>query len=93
MESCDAGGIIARPARTHQQPITCIFDSTRSYNHAKRNRNIIEFDFCLTTASPEGLTLHSKTKILEPRTWTVPTIVGKTMYIRDNKSILALDLG
>ncbi len=48
---------------------------------------------CLTTASPEGLTLHSKTEILEPRTWTVPTIVGKTMYVRDNKSILALDLG
>ena len=48
---------------------------------------------CLTTASPEGLTLHSRTKILEPVTWTVPTIVGKTMYVRDSKSILALDLG
>ncbi len=47
----------------------------------------------LATATPEDLTIHAKTNILEKVTWTVPTLVGNTLYIRDKKEILALDLG
>lgn len=47
----------------------------------------------LATATPEKFEVHSKTKVLEPRTWTVPTVAGDTMYIRDTKKIAAYDIG
>ena len=47
----------------------------------------------LATATPDGLTVHSKVKLLDRVAWTVPTIVGKTMYVRNKKTIMALDLG
>ncbi len=47
----------------------------------------------LTTASPEGLTVHSKCKIAEPTAWAAPTLVGRTLYVRDRKHIMALDVG
>jgi len=47
----------------------------------------------LTTATPEDLTVHSEVSLLDKVAWTVPTIVGKTMFVRDKTNILALDLG
>jgi len=47
----------------------------------------------LTTATPEGLTVHSQVEMLGSVAWTVPTIVGKTMFLRDQTNIMALDLG
>ena len=47
----------------------------------------------MATATPDDLTIHSEVELMESRAWTVPTIVGKTMYVRDNKTIVALDLG
>lgn len=47
----------------------------------------------MATATPEDLTVHSEAEILEKVAWTVPTIVGRTMFVRDKKSLLALDLG
>jgi outer membrane protein assembly factor BamB len=47
----------------------------------------------LATASPEGITIHAKCKIAERYAWAAPTLVGKTLYVRDRKHIMALDLG
>lgn len=47
----------------------------------------------LATAKPDGLTVHSKVKISDSVCWTVPTLVGKTLYFRDKKEIAAFDLG
>jgi outer membrane protein assembly factor BamB len=47
----------------------------------------------LTTASPESLVLHSKAELLSKVSWTVPTIVGRTLYARDKSQIVAVDLG
>jgi hypothetical protein len=30
---------------------------------------------------------------LDGTAWTVPTLVGKTLYVRDKANIMALDLG
>jgi outer membrane protein assembly factor BamB len=46
----------------------------------------------IATATPDDLTVHSKVKLLDDVAWTVPTIVGKTMYIRDKNKIMAFDL-
>jgi len=47
----------------------------------------------LATATPEELVVHSRTQLLERVAWTVPTIVGKTLYARNEGRILAVDLG
>jgi outer membrane protein assembly factor BamB len=47
----------------------------------------------LTTASPADLELHARSELLSEVAWTVPTIVGRTLYVRDKTQILAVDLG
>jgi outer membrane protein assembly factor BamB len=47
----------------------------------------------LATATPEKFEVLAKAKVLGERAWTVPTLVGKTLYVRDNKQLIALNLG
>jgi outer membrane protein assembly factor BamB len=49
-------------------------------------------NLALATATPEGLTVHSKVALLSNAAWTVPTLAGTTLYLRDRKNVLALDL-
>ncbi|MCG8462603.1 MAG: PQQ-like beta-propeller repeat protein [Holophagales bacterium] len=50
-------------------------------------------DLYLADATPEGLEVHSKFTLFEEgRAWTVPTIVGTTLYARDSQRLVALDL-
>ena len=46
----------------------------------------------LATATPEGLTVHAKCQITERESYVAPTLVGTTLYVRDRKHIMALDL-
>ena len=50
-------------------------------------------NLALTTVTPEGMTVHSKCKVTEHLSWTPPTLVGKTLYVRDRRHIMALDIG
>jgi outer membrane protein assembly factor BamB len=52
-----------------------------------------EGNLALATATPEGLKVHSRAKVLEEKSWTAPTLVGTRLYLRDNRTIMALDLG
>lgn len=47
----------------------------------------------LATMSPEGIEIKSKFQLFDARSWTAPTLAGNTLYIRDLKRIIALDLG
>jgi outer membrane protein assembly factor BamB len=47
----------------------------------------------LATATPEGLDIRSQAKVLERLAWTVPTLVGSRLYLRDERTIKCLDLG
>jgi outer membrane protein assembly factor BamB len=47
----------------------------------------------LASATPQGLTIHSQCQVTERESFTAPTLVGKTLYVRDRKHIMALDLG
>jgi outer membrane protein assembly factor BamB len=47
----------------------------------------------LATASRAGLTVLAKAAVLRTRAWTVPTLDGSTLYLRDRATMLALDLG
>jgi len=47
----------------------------------------------LATPTPEGLEVHTRAELLTENAWTPPTLVGTKLYVRDRKSIMALDLG
>ncbi|MHC4698046.1 MAG: PQQ-binding-like beta-propeller repeat protein [Planctomycetota bacterium] len=56
---------------------------------------MLDQDGQLTLAIPksDGLTISSQCEIGGPYSYVVPTLVGKTLYLRDRKYIMALDVG
>ena len=46
----------------------------------------------IVDASPSGFEVQAQAQVLTSRSWTVPTLVGTKLYLRDMKEILALDL-
>lgn len=46
----------------------------------------------LGTAGREGIDVRARAQVFESRSWTVPTLVGTTLYARDRKEIAAFDL-
>ena len=46
----------------------------------------------LATPTDAGLTIHSEAHLLQSNAWTPPTLVGTIMYLRDRKTIMAVDL-
>jgi outer membrane protein assembly factor BamB len=51
-------------------------------------------DLALAKLAPEGVTILSEAKkVFDTTTWTVPTLVGRTLYARDREKIVALNLG
>jgi outer membrane protein assembly factor BamB len=50
-------------------------------------------DLALAKLAPEGATILSEAKVFDTVSWTVPTLVGSTLYARDRQKIVALDLG
>ena len=43
--------------------------------------------------SPDGVSIGAQAKIIDEQAWTTPTLVGTTLYVRDQSDIRALDLG
>lgn len=50
-------------------------------------------NLALATTTATGVEVHARAAVLESNAWTVPTLVGTTLYARDRKRIIALDLG
>lgn len=50
-------------------------------------------ELAIATPRPDTLTIHARWEMLTPRAWTIPTLVGSTLYLRDQKIIKALDVG
>ncbi len=66
-----------------------------SFVHADNKFIILDEDGTLAVASPGqgSLTIHAKAPVMKNRAWTVPTVVGTKVYLRDRRVIAALDLG
>ncbi len=47
----------------------------------------------LASLTPEGVDVVSSAEVATATSWTVPTLVGSTLYIRDRVDIMALDAG
>ncbi len=50
-------------------------------------------DLALARMTPEGMTVLARAPLFDTVSWTVPTLVGTTLYARDRERIVALDLG
>ncbi len=50
-------------------------------------------DLALARLSPEGAAILSEAKVFDTTSWTVPTLVGTTLYARDREKMVALNLG
>jgi hypothetical protein len=46
----------------------------------------------LVRVSPQGMSVLAKAPILQHLSWTPPTLVGTTLYLRDGRTLVALDL-
>jgi outer membrane protein assembly factor BamB len=46
----------------------------------------------LATVTPDGIKIHARVELMTRLSWTLPTLVGATLYIRDRKTIAAYDL-
>jgi outer membrane protein assembly factor BamB len=49
-------------------------------------------NLALLTVNAQGATIVSKAQVLERTAWTAPTLAGSSLYIRDRKHLMALDL-
>jgi outer membrane protein assembly factor BamB len=65
-----------------------------SFIYADGRFILLDEDGNLILASPneQGVTIHAKVALLNNNSWTVPTLSGTTLYVRDRKSMMALDL-
>ncbi len=63
--------------------------------HADGKLIIIDEDgnLSLAKATPKEFKVLSKAELFKNKSWTIPTVVGKTLYIRDKKTVMALDIG
>lgn len=46
----------------------------------------------LASPSPAGLEIHASAEILGEPAWTLPTLLGKRLYLRDQRKLMAIDL-
>jgi outer membrane protein assembly factor BamB len=49
-------------------------------------------NLALVSTTPDGIKVDSKVQLLKKPAWTVPTLIGKTLYVRDTEKIMALDV-
>jgi hypothetical protein len=49
-------------------------------------------DIAVASISDGGLRVHARKQMLTQNAWTPPTLVGGTVYLRDRKDVVALDL-
>jgi len=66
-----------------------------SFLYADNKFVIFDEDGALALASPgqSGLQIHARTSVMKNLAWTVPTLAGTKLYLRDRRTIVALDLG
>lgn len=87
-------------------PLTAIEAKTGKVLWRERSLNYVTFlyadgklivvdgdgDLALATVSPTGLKVLSRAELLGSNSWTAPSLVGTTLYIRDRRTLMALDL-
>jgi len=65
-----------------------------AFLHADGKLIVVDEDgnVSLATVSPAGVKVLARAELLHRNAWTPPSLAGSTLYVRDRKSLLALDL-
>lgn len=65
-----------------------------NFVHADGKVIVLDEDgnLALATFTPKGVTVHSKVQLLSHNAWTAPSLAGTTLYVRDRRAMMALDL-
>jgi outer membrane protein assembly factor BamB len=65
-----------------------------SFVYADGRFILLDEDGNLILAAPteQGVIIQAKVALLNNNSWTVPTLIGTTLYVRDRKNLMALDL-
>jgi len=50
-------------------------------------------EIAVASVTPSGLNVYARHQLLTENAWTPPTLIGETLFVRDRKTILAVDLG
>jgi len=53
----------------------------------------IDFKLALVEATPAGYREKGSVNVLDGKCWTVPTLAGGRLYLRNEKQLVALDVG
>lgn len=66
-----------------------------SFLYADNKLILLDEDGTLALAKPgaSGLNILAKAAVMKNVAWTVPTLAGTRLYLRDRRTIMALDLG
>jgi hypothetical protein len=66
-----------------------------TFIYADNKLIIMDEDGNMGIAKPtrQGLNVLGKASVLTNRAWTVPTLAGTALYVRDRQEIAAFDLG
>lgn len=66
-----------------------------SFVHADGKLVILDEDgtLALTAPLPSGLNILAKAPVMKNLAWTAPTLAGTKLYLRDRRTIVALELG
>ncbi len=46
----------------------------------------------LASPSPSGLEIHASSELLKEPAWTIPSVVGRRLFLRDHERMMAVDL-
>jgi hypothetical protein len=49
-------------------------------------------ELALVEVGPGGYREKARAQVLEGKTWTVPTLAGKRLYVRSESELVALDV-
>ncbi len=68
----------------------------KTSNFIRTGNRFLMFDneglLALTSLTAEKMTIHARSQLLDDRCWTAPSLVEKTLYVRNRKEIAAFDL-
>jgi len=65
-----------------------------TFVYADRKLVLLDEDgqLALVRVSPQGMSVMAKSQVLDRLSWTPPTLVGTNLYLRDQRSIVAINL-
>jgi outer membrane protein assembly factor BamB len=87
--------IVAVDAKTGQVAFQDRGFARSTFLYADGKLIILDEDgtLAIATASATGIKVLARANVMTKTSWTVPTLVGTRLYVRDRKNIAAFDLG